>query len=789
MKMLCSTALVLALVVGVDVRAGTSPKDLRARLDVAPQPHQKPYAPADGQVLSITPPPFLWVPAGKDAVYAVQVSRTKTFPPTDTTTFADIRRSAFVPDKTLPCGQWFWRYGVQADEGVVYGRARPFSIAKDARSFPFPELDALVNRIPKQRPRLFFPGERLTQIRQLGKGDLGNTVQRLARACTKEIGRELVAEPPRPKTGPERVNVMRTTRPPMDVMERCALAYLLTGDKRLGLEAKRRLQHFFSWDPRGSTALFSYDEPAMWMMMRGTRAYDWTYDLFTPAERAKLEPVMRERAGQFLSHLQRRPFESNPYESHAGRMPGFLGEAALSFIHEWPEARQWLEYANLLYYTSYPAWGGDDGGWQEGPGYWSAYMSFALHYVAALKAATGVDLMNKPFLRNTPYYALYTATAYHEHRPFGDGQYGSPRGLGSVMHAFAGLLGDRHFRWYAEAAGFRPGGDVLSLATYDPKLKPQTPLDLPPARVFPAVGLVSMHTALGDHERDISFLLRSSPLGSVSHGHADQNAFVLEAFGRGLAIATGYYPWYGSPHHHNWTRATKAVNSILVDGTGQVRRRRDANGRITAFQTTAGYDYTEGQAAPAYGDKLTRFSRKVLHVRPGIFVMLDELAAHKPSTFQWLLHAYDKIRIDHTNRRLRIERSPAALSVHLLMPTELTLTQTDRYDPPPETSSPKSTWHLTASTKRPEKSARFLTVLLPHRMGKESSLPTVESLTGTGAVGVRLRFPNGDQELVAFRVDSVSKDINCAGLRGEGDVLARRTSGEGKVVQQFRSPH
>ena len=74
-------------------------------------------------------------------------------------------------------------------------------------------------------------------------------------------------------------------------------------------------------------------------------------------------------------------------------------------------------------------------------------------------------------------------------------------------------------------------------------------LELPQARSFPSAGLASFHTALGDKQNDISFLMRSSPYGGVSHGHADQNAFVVEAYGRGLAIATGYYPWYGSPHH------------------------------------------------------------------------------------------------------------------------------------------------------------------------------------------------------------------------------------------------
>ena len=126
------------------------------------------------------------------------------------------------------------------------------------------------------------------------------------------------------------------------------LAYLITGDQRLGQEAKRRILHFFAWDPEGTTSFFAYDEPPMWMMMRGTRAYDWTYDLFTADERSRVEANMRVRAAQFYQRLQQLPFESRPYDSHAGRLPGFLGECTLSFIHEWPEARDWMRVLDAV---------------------------------------------------------------------------------------------------------------------------------------------------------------------------------------------------------------------------------------------------------------------------------------------------------------------------------------------------------------------------------------------------------------------------------------------------------
>ena len=156
--------------------------------------------------------------------------------------------------------------------------------------------------------------------------------------------------------------------------------------------------------------------------------------------------------------------------------------------------------------------------------YWMR-KSFAMNYVIALRNASGVDLMNKPFFRNTPYYALYTATPYNEHRPYGDGAYSSPSGLGSIMYAFAGMLEDPYLKWHGEASGRNAGRDLLTLVTAEPNLEPKNPKDLPSSRLFGAAGLSAFHTALGDKENDITFLFRSSPFGSVSHGHADQNAF------------------------------------------------------------------------------------------------------------------------------------------------------------------------------------------------------------------------------------------------------------------------
>lgn len=150
-------------------------------------------------------------------------------------------------------------------------------------------------------------------------------------------------------------------------------------------------------------------------------------------------------------------------------------------------------------------------------------------------------------------------------KPFGDGtEGGGPGGGGAALlthHA-------RRFRdpvclWWAKQAA--PDGAVdplISLVTED-NVKPEAPDAMPTAGVFRGIGWAGLHSALDDPKRDTFFLFKSSPFGTVSHSHGDQNSFAIMKGGRALAIPSGYYgPSYGMPHHAGWTRQTKLNNSI-----------------------------------------------------------------------------------------------------------------------------------------------------------------------------------------------------------------------------------
>ncbi|MCP5113012.1 MAG: hypothetical protein GY953_19465, partial [bacterium] len=315
-----------------------------------------------------------------------------------------------------------------------------------------------------------------------------------------------------------------------------------------------------------------------------------------------------------------------------------------------------------------------------------------------------------------------------EIRPFGDGA--ERGGVGSAGAALMAHHG-RRFRdpaavwWARQTRESTTGSDpMISLVTED-DVRPEISADVPQAAVFRGVGWAGLHSAVHNPAEDTFLLFKSSPYGSVSHSHADQNSFAILKGGKALAIPSGHYgPAYGMPHHAEWTRQTKANNAVLVDGEGQVVRSAAAQGRIVDFRHQNAITYVAGDATAAYGGKLRRFTRHVLFLRPGVFLVVDQLEAPQPAHFQWLLHAFEKIETQPG--RIQSTRDGAFLTVRLACDHNLEYSQTDRFDTPFNQGNPAAYqrnvanhWHFTASTERASRRAVISAVMLVKGPGEK----------------------------------------------------------------------
>jgi len=712
--------------------------------------------PADGAELAISPVGLAWLPCPGSAGYRVEIRDQK-----DREVYRrDIGAGpVHLPNRVLPAGEYTWDVVALDAQGRDIARhgARSFTIARQAVELPWIEPAELLRRVPAEHPRVLYPHAELEQLR----ATLNSTRAKAWRACRSKADRALRKGPPefptyhREKDARVRrleyLAYFRYFRGFVDgALMDLSLAYLFSEEKKYADAAKRILLEIASWptadDDVTSVSARWGDEAGLSFSKCAHIAYDWLYPAFDDGEREIVAKMCRERAGQTYRRLKRHDYLTNPGESHEGRLIAYLTDMALALAGETPDAEVWLDYSLKALTTIYPHWAGVNGGWAEGTAYGLWYNTFYIPAFESLRKLTGYDLWQRPFFSQARYFFLYCTANHGEIRPFGDAaESGGPgvsggSGYADLMSFHAHRFDDPHVGWWVrQIPGYSGRKSGFFALLHPDELPAQPPRDLPNARVFESVGWAGLHSDLSRPERDTCLIFKSSPYGSHSHSHADQNAFAIMKGGAALAIPSGYYgPSYGSPHHARWTRSTQANNCVLVDGQGQIMR-SPIGGSIAAFEEAPGHAYVAGDATPAYGGKLTRCVRRILFLRPGLFLLLDEIEAPRAARFQWLLHAFDEMVL--RGSRVTSRRRGAKLDVHLACRHRLEITQTDEFGTEYNEGTPAkyhrekpNHWHVTASTVEKAQRTRIAAVMVVDEAAERLEFTVREESGWLGAV-------------------------------------------------------
>jgi len=752
--------------------------------------------PRADEALDVSPPGFCWwrVAARGKAQYRLTV--------TDASGGVAYRSGLLgdpvcVPDRVLPAGRYAWTVEALDLKGNVVATQAPrhFTIQPDAYAQPWVPAEDLLARVPKEHPRLLFPKARLDQVRATLSTTRREAFESLQSAARSGLKLDLPAEPnydeikdPAKRRLAYVASFQHMRRYHDGAMRYMALMYLLSGEKEYGQKAKALLLDAAEWDPEGiSSVMAPYgDEIGLGLAKSAALTYDWIYDLMSDAERAKAKRMLIARADQMLRRLERRDFLYRPESSHDGRLPGYLFEHSIALAEE-PRAAVWTDYALRTVLTVFPHWAGQDGGWAEGLSYGTAYNTIFITPFESLRAATGMDVWQRPFYRRLPYFFVYNVSPLGEIFGFGDSYDGSAPGRAGGLRGLLQFHAERCddgvlLGWVdllRDSRGRRPSYPALPGLILPQTTKPESPDALPPDAVFHGVGWAALHTHLAEPETDLMVAFKSSPYGGVSHSYADQNGFSILKGGHALARPGGSrYPHHGTPFHTKYTQQTVAQNSILVDGHGQINRRDDANGRIVGFESRPHFGYVAGDAAAAYGPRLKRFTRHVLLVRPSVVCIVDDLEAPEAVPFQWLMHAAEKLDLDEAGKTHVSHRGGAEMTVRLLTAGGFTFDQTDQWPLDPKTGYPTATrqeptklWHFTAATRGRSATRRIAAVMV---VGADGERPDCQvSGDPSGVVTVEARSADA-RTTVKIHLDAQSKpvlDVRCRPNRGEVETL------------------
>lgn len=723
--------------------------------------------PEHGQVLDVSPPGFSWWRAAR----AGKVSyRLKVLDDAGAVAYCspEVKDPVCVPDKPLPAGKFSWTVEALGTDGSVLDttEAKRFEIAEGAITQPWIAMEELLDRIPREHPRLLFPKARLVEIRGTLKTTRREAFESLRRAAERGLR---MKPPPEPdydeiKDRAERrlayvASFAKMRRYHLGAMQHTALMYAMTGEKKYGETARALLLDAAEWNPEGISSIMAPygDEVGLGLVKSEALTYDWIYDLLDADERAKAEAMLVARADQMLRRLERRDFLARPESSHDGRLPGYLLEHAIA-LAEHPRAAVWMEYGLKAILTVFPHWAGRDGGWAEGISYGMAYNTMFITPLESLRTATGFDVWQRSFYRKLPYFFFYNVSPVGEIVGFGDSYDGSAMSRSGSLRALiqfhAERTDDRALRWWVDLlrtdSGGRPSLSPMTGLILPQAVKPESPVQLTPDAVFRGVGWAALHSDLANPDEDLFVAFKSSPFGGVSHSYADQNSFSILKGGHALARPGGTrYPQHGTPFHTRYTQQTMAQNGILVDGRGQINRNARANGHIVAFESKPHIGYVCGDAEAAYGEALTRFRRHVVLIRPSLVCVIDDLESPKPAEFQWLLHASEKFRLDEESQTLVSQRGDAEMEVHLVTPGGFSFAQTNDWPLAPKTGfptakrrEPSKLWHFTAATRKRAATRRIAAVM---NVGTEADRPDCDiRINDSGVVHVHTKTVQAD---------------------------------------------
>ena len=716
-----------------------------------PQVHNQPY---------LNPVPLLVPQEMKQSDYLqFALSKEKDFSGNTTIVSKPVPWCMFNPHQILSSGTWYWRFRSVNKSGdtMQWSPTYSFRITDDIPQFVTPPFESLRKKMSEDRPRLYcFLEDSLAEARKNIY-----THPEYNRMITS--GREGLAADYSTDAQPYRhVGAMVVH------CEKLHTAYLLL---QRDVYANKIVQ-LIRWllpsqvtDRQLDNDFYAGDLAYLFAC-----AYETCYDRFTPDERKQMEQVMLRVIAhyykpRFLGDMENHIFNNHLWQFTFRR----LLQTSLVLYGKYPEAREFFEYGYELWTCRAPATGFNrDGIWVNGTCYFSAN-AVTLYYMPSLFShLSGADFFQHPWYKEVGKAMVYSWPPHARSVGFGDGYEQMNDKPLIVRSAFAEFMarekGDPYAAWYTSIDKRYEMDDEMRLyrmvRSQSKKAQAGFPVDEPKATWFRDCGEMIANSSMKDFQHNLCLSFHSSPFGSGSHTHSNQNAFNLHYRGVPVYGSTGYYMNFSDAHNLLSYRHTRAHNTLLVDGIGQPFSTK-GYGNIVRMLGGEHISYALGDASHAYGGvseypmweknfanqnlqqsaengfgetPLTLYRRHIFLLHPDKVVIYDEMEAKKPVRWDWLLHSPVPFSISEQGQNskqsfqllTRNKEKQFTSMAQLFSEQDCAVIQTDEYVTPPDTKKAvrgeffANQWHLTASFA-PSKRNRILTIIQVQPDGKQAA--------------------------------------------------------------------
>lgn len=552
-----------------------------------------------------------------------------------------------------------------------------------------------------------------------------------------------------------------------DMARVCALAYVISGEKKYGDMARRalltmaRIDHWvdgafarypLGWGGHGNP--FAESE----ISYKTALAYDWAYTTLSDAERREVaDALLRKGVWWTVDKLKSTPsiFKMNQGVVFDAR----IGPAVMALESAYPDL------AALRKQTADWLWGGlsayslRDGASTEGPGYWHFTWNTAVLYLAALAKRDPQSVLDRTpdrVLKAMDWFVHMKSNADPDYRCifFCDGGGNAPSD--EVASFFAKYLESPTGAWFQKRYG-APSSELSAFMW-----EHDTPATTPPmirSRHFRGAGYVILRD--GFDYGDTLFTLLGQP-NLAGHNQHDRCSFTIEGFGDYLAMDPGMIS-YSDPAHRSLAD-TRLHNAITLSGADS-----RLESKVTAFFASPAADYAAVDGTKAY-PQASRYMRHALYIRPDTFVIYDDMALREPARIEWNLNSEGEW--SQRGPRLVAEAENGSLVVDFAEPRDIRM-ETETW---PCGYAGEKNNHATIYRPGDRDAARFLVKLQPARLGEEGDWATEPIVAKGRTVGLHTR--RGSASALVL-VGDARAEIEGAALQGDGEMSAAQFDDSG----------
>lgn len=490
----------------------------------------------------------------------------------------------------------------------------------------------------KGHPRLMVLDEDLTRVKQLIASD---PIARQWHDALVVRAERVLGQPPVEHVliGPRLLDKSRTA---LDRISLLAGLYRLNGDRRFAERAKREMLAvcaFADWNPK------HFLDTAEMSNAVGI-GYDWLYDTFTPEERATFRRAIVELGlKQALPIYEKNTWWANVHHNWNQVCNGGITVGALAIADEEPAmARRVVEFSRQSIPRAMASYA-PDGGWAEGPGYWSYATTYNVYYLAAVQTALGTDFG----LSKLPGFADAGLFRIHAIGPIGltfnYADAGTNGGKAPCMFWLARQFDRPVYAAHERVVGGSQPAGIFDLLWFSAAGKSVKETVVPTGALFRGVNVAFFRSAWDDPKA--MYVGFKGGDNQANHAHLDLGTFVLDDEGYRFAEDLGgdYYNlpgYFGKQRWSYYRLRTEGHNTLVVNGENQ-----DTDGKapIVAFHDAPDRAFAVADLSAAYKKTLSKWWRGVEVLDGRRLLVRDEVQATSPAEVVWNFHTKAKVEV------------------------------------------------------------------------------------------------------------------------------------------------